>query len=362
MSRHTRSNPSGSGDAPPPPPDPNMAQLLRLLREERQAARDERQANMAALQQLVQAATNANQGGGGAGGNEEPRSRLRDFQNTNPPVFSQTKEPLDAEDWLRTMENNLTVAAVGNNEKVLYATHYLAGTARSWWEGVRARLPEGQVLSWAEFSAKFKKAHIPTALIRRMKDEFRHLKQGGMTVVGYLDRFTQLSRYSPEDVDTEEKRKDRFLDGLHDGLQVVLVSMQFPDLESLADATIMMEGKLKMAAENRKRRMMQQGGSSNLRLRPTQPPRPAPQPQRIPYPAPRPNAPTRPVGVPRPAGGVPRNPAVICFGCGQKGHYSTECPNKKNVAPRPNAPVPARGNPGRSNAPRGALGRGATFL
>src|SRR3954468_17731805 len=192
MSRHTRSNPSGSGDVPPPPPDPNMAQLLRLLMEERQAARDERQANMAALQQLVQAATNANKGGGGAGGNEEPRSRLRDFQNTNPPVFSQTKEPLDAEDWLRTMENNLTVAAVGNNEKVLYATHYLSGTARSRWEGVRARLPEGQVLTWSEFSAKFKKAHIPTALIRRMKDDFRHLKQGGITMVGYLDRFTQL--------------------------------------------------------------------------------------------------------------------------------------------------------------------------
>ena len=118
------------------------------------------------------------------------------------------------------MENNLAVAAVGNNEKVLYATHYLTGTARSWREGVRARLPEGQVLTWVEFSEKFKKAHIPTALIRRMKDEFCHLKQGGMTVVGYLDRFTQLSRYAPEEVDTEEKRKDRFLDGLHDELQL----------------------------------------------------------------------------------------------------------------------------------------------
>src|SRR3954465_2001725 len=116
MPRSSRANPSGPSDAPPPPPDTNMAQLLRLLMEERQAAHDERQANMDALQQLFQAATNANQGGRGAGGNEEPRSRLRDFQNTNPPVFSQTKEPLDAEDWLRTMENNLVVSAVCNNE------------------------------------------------------------------------------------------------------------------------------------------------------------------------------------------------------------------------------------------------------
>src|SRR3954462_7409894 len=207
------------------------------------------------------------------------------------------------------MGNNLVVAAVGDNEKVMYATHYLAGTARSWWEGVRARLPEGKVLTRAEFSEKFKKAHIPTALIRRMKDEFRHLKQGGMTLVGYLDFFTQLSRYAPEEVDTEEKRKDRFLDGLHDELHVVLVAMQFPDLESLADVAIMMEGKLKTASENHKRRMMQQGGSSNARLRPTQPPRPAPQPQRSPYPAPRPSAPARPGGVPRLAGGVTHGPA-----------------------------------------------------
>src|SRR3954469_20863488 len=144
------------------------------------------------------------------------------------------------------MENNLAVAAVGNNEKVLYATHYLTDTARSWWEGMRARLPEGQVLTWAEFSEKFRKAHIPTALIRRMKDEFLHLKHGGMTEIGYLDRFTQLSRYAPEEVDTEEKRKDRFLDGLHAELQVVLVAMQFLELESLANAAIMMEVKIKM--------------------------------------------------------------------------------------------------------------------
>src|SRR3954467_3422640 len=145
---------------------------------------------------------------------------------------------------------------------------------------MRARLPEGQVLTWAEFSEKFKKAHIQTALIRRMRDELRHLKQGGMTMVGYLHRFTQLSRYAPEEVDTEEKRKDRFLDGLHDELQVVLVAMQFPDLESLADDAIMMGGKIKMAAENRKRRMMQQGGTSNPRLRPTHRPRTTPHPQR----------------------------------------------------------------------------------
>ena len=88
-------------------------------------------------------------------------------------------------------------------------------------------------------------------------------------MVAYLNKFTELSRYAPKEVDTEEKRKDRFLDGLDDELQCLLVAIQFPHMEALANAAILMEDKRSVVGENRKRRMMQQGGSSNHRLRPT---------------------------------------------------------------------------------------------
>jgi hypothetical protein len=39
------------------------------------------------------------------------------------------------------------------------------------------------------------------------KKEFLSLTQGGMSVSEYRDRFTQLSRYALEEVDTNEKRK-----------------------------------------------------------------------------------------------------------------------------------------------------------
>ena len=101
-----------------------MAELLRLIMEDREAARAERQANLATLQQLTQMAMNHNNGNGnGEGennGNGDHRSKLRSFQNTNPPIFTKSEEPLDADDWLRTMENNLAVAEVGENEKVLH--------------------------------------------------------------------------------------------------------------------------------------------------------------------------------------------------------------------------------------------------
>ncbi|KAK1649977.1 hypothetical protein QYE76_067782 [Lolium multiflorum] len=245
-----------------------MAQLLRLMMEDREAARAERQANLATLQHLAQLATgNANNNNGGDG-NGDPRSKLKDFQSTNPPVFAKCTEPLDADDWLRTIENNLEVAGVGNDEKVLFATHFLSGPARAWWENVKAIQAEGHVINWEEFKAKFRKTHIPSGLIKLMKDKFMNLRQGSMSVVEYMDKFTTLSRYAPEDTDTEEKKKDRFLNGLHDEMQSILVVVPYPDLESLVDASIMVESKRKNAFENRKRKaMMQQGSSSTQRPR-----------------------------------------------------------------------------------------------
>ena len=40
------------------------------------------------------------------------RSKLQDFQRTRPPQFSQATNPLEADDWLRTMEKKLEIARV----------------------------------------------------------------------------------------------------------------------------------------------------------------------------------------------------------------------------------------------------------
>jgi hypothetical protein len=38
------------------------------------------------------------------------------------------------------------------------------------------------------------------------KKEFKDLKQGSMTMNEYVTRFTQLSRYAPDNVDMNEKK------------------------------------------------------------------------------------------------------------------------------------------------------------
>jgi hypothetical protein len=48
-----------------------------------------------------------------------------------------------------------------------------------------------------------------------------------MTVSEYVTHFTQLSRYAPNDVDTDEKKQECFLNGLDDGLAYALEARDF---------------------------------------------------------------------------------------------------------------------------------------
>jgi hypothetical protein len=45
-------------------------------------------------------------------------------------------------------------------------------------------------------------------VMKLKKKEFEDLKQGSMTVSGYVTRFTQLSCYAPDNVDIDKKKQD----------------------------------------------------------------------------------------------------------------------------------------------------------
>jgi hypothetical protein len=56
------------------------------------------------------------------------QSHLTEFLQTRPTTFSQAKDPMDAEDWLKGVEKKLVIVQCTDREKVLFAAHQLYGT------------------------------------------------------------------------------------------------------------------------------------------------------------------------------------------------------------------------------------------
>jgi hypothetical protein len=73
-----------------------------------------------------------------------------------------------------------------------------------------------------EFRVTFHAHHVPQGVINLKKKEFQNLKQGSMSVNEYVSKFTQLSHYAPNEVNTNEKKQDCFLNGLNDRLAYAL--------------------------------------------------------------------------------------------------------------------------------------------
>jgi hypothetical protein len=55
--------------------------------------------------------------------------------------------------------------------------------------------------------------------MRKKRKEFMDLKQGGRSVHDYSKKFNHLAQYAPDQVDTDEKKKDCFMIGLSTKLQ-----------------------------------------------------------------------------------------------------------------------------------------------
>ena len=127
-------------------------------------------------------------------------NNLTEFLRSQPPTFAFAKEPLDADDWLCTLERKFAALHVPAAEQVNFVTYLLNGAAGSWWESHAAMSAVGHVFTWAEFRTAFRAAYIPKPIMDLKRREFLDLNQGRMDLQAYGREFNHQSRYAPRDV------------------------------------------------------------------------------------------------------------------------------------------------------------------
>ncbi|XP_058216825.1 uncharacterized protein LOC131327701 [Rhododendron vialii] len=150
------------------------------------------------------------------------------FKKLGPTEFDGPPNPLDAEEWMKKLEEIFQIMAVTDEQKVLLATFMLKGDARRWWEVIKQRLsapmanPENNdappilaVITWAMFTIAFHEKYFPRSYQMGQRREFLKLEQGKMMVAEYEARFTTLSCFALHLVSTDEDKCRMFEDGLN---------------------------------------------------------------------------------------------------------------------------------------------------
>jgi hypothetical protein len=82
---------------------------------------------------------------------QDMNTSYSEFLATHPPLFSGGNDPLEADDWLRTIELKFSLLHYTEYQKTLYAAQQLSGPAWAWWASYIATLPADHHVPWGEF-------------------------------------------------------------------------------------------------------------------------------------------------------------------------------------------------------------------
>ncbi|WP_198155512.1 retrotransposon gag family protein, partial [Candidatus Burkholderia verschuerenii] len=140
---------------------------------------------------------------------------LKEFLKFHPPTFRGIGNEEDAELWLEKIVKIYAPLHYSEERKIQFAAFLLEGSAEAWWRVTEQKWVQTAVQrSWQAFRTEFEAKYIPKVVREKRGEEFLHFKQNNLTVSQYEGNFTRLSKYAPELVNTEEKRRWRFVQGL----------------------------------------------------------------------------------------------------------------------------------------------------
>ena len=122
----------------------------------------------------------------------------------------------------------------------------LEGEAQVWWNWAKTSR-NLEAMTWAEFHDLFMGKYFLATAKHAKAHEFLELRQGTMTVMEYVARFTKLAHFSDDYVATDMAKVRKFENGLKLLIWGRIVGLRLQDMDSMVGTALTIEGEIEGA-------------------------------------------------------------------------------------------------------------------
>ena len=219
--RGRRGRPRGTGQAPPTVDQPPVFDQQAFV-----------EAVGVAAAAIAQASIAGSQGG---------PSNLQSFRAHHPLIFTGGADPMVADHWFMQIEKVLEAMEITFDAiRIRLAAFQLEGEAQVWWKWARTSR-NLEAMTWTEFHDLFMGKYFPDTARHAKAQEFLELRQGTMTVIEYVARFTELARFSDDYVAMDVAKVRRFENGLKLSIRGRIVGLRLRDMDFMVGMALTIE-------------------------------------------------------------------------------------------------------------------------
>jgi hypothetical protein len=172
---------------------------------------------------------------------------------------------MDAEDWLKGVEKKLVIAQYTDHENVLLLRTNSMGQQPT--GGRRTAIPMWTSTPSYGMSSRLVSA-LTMCLVAPWSLRGRNSPTWNRAIWPWMSTLTHSFSYQdmpPDDINTDEKKYDIFLNGLNDDIQFQLLNTDF---QHMVDKAIVIKNKIKEMEKDGKMKVSFSGQSSGSNVRP----------------------------------------------------------------------------------------------
>ena len=184
-------------------------------------------------------------------GSQGGPSNLQRFRAHHPPTFTEGGDPMVADHLFIQIEKVLEAMEItSDTTRIRLVVFQLEGEAQVWWKWAKTSR-DLEAMTWAEFQELFMGKYFPDTTRHAKAQEFLELKQGTMTVIEYVARFTELARFADDYVATNIAKVRRFENRLKLSIRGRIVGLRLQDIDSMVGTALTIEREIEDARSTR---------------------------------------------------------------------------------------------------------------